>query len=148
LETDERLRFLTRKKANYAALGDRLTLEWTRGVFKFVDGPALDVVSQIERRTRESEDDKAFLFLLNMLTKQGRPVSSSKQALNYAPKVMWNVQEHKNVAPKRFEAAMERLFRCGMIINGEVGRGTDRKARKGIQLTDAAVCGEVREGSS
>ena len=76
---DPHARLLTRKKANYASIGDMVKLHWARGVF-LPD----DFASSPFRRPA----DDVFLALLTAHEGANRPpLSESKKAQNYAPRV-------------------------------------------------------------
>ena len=140
------LRELTKMKSNYSTVGDKITLRWVRGAFKVEQGAATDIVSVIEKRNREQEDDKIFLSLLGQLTDDGRTVSDSKQAGTYAPKVMAGMDKGKPIGKKRLIEAMGRLFENKTIDRGFVVLGSDRKKKDGIRRRPVTDCGEVRDG--
>ena len=140
------LRELTKMKSNYSTVGDKITLRWVQGAFKVEQGAATDMVSVIEKRNREQEDDKIFLSLLDQLTDDGRTVSDSKQAGTYAPKVMVAMDKGKSIGKRRLIDAMMRLFENKTIDRGFVYMGSDRKKKDGIRRRPVTDCGEVRDG--
>ena len=130
------LRVLRKAKANYAGTGDEIPLRWMQGAFQ-VEGAASvqQVIDLAEKISTRNTDDDAFLACLDDLTEQGRHVSASSKAQNYAPKAMRGKSAATGISSKRLEAAMERLFSAGAIVVGPFGRDKFRRE----------VCGLVRK---
>jgi hypothetical protein len=72
---DTNARLITRKKANFATIGETLKAHWERGVFL----PDNFTSSQF----RSAND--VFLALLDAVTAEGQNVSDKSRAGNYAP---------------------------------------------------------------
>ena len=66
---------LTRKKANYASIGETIDLVWRDGVFKTKYEPA-GIVASIERKTCE----RVVLDLVEQMAKENQWVSVNKKA--------------------------------------------------------------------
>jgi RecA-family ATPase len=100
-EPDANARILSRKKANYAARNDEVKLLWNEGAF-IVDSPSASVF-------RPPVDD-VFMSLLDAMTSEGRRVSHSKMANNFAPRAFAAHPARQGFKQADFERAMERLF--------------------------------------
>lgn len=125
-------RTLTRLKSNYAAAGEAIRLEWDRGAYTPEGGNA-DFVDRLDRAARQKHLRDAFLFALRKLSAQGRNVSHSRQAANYAPKVMQGLPEFEGFGRNDIETAMKSLFDDGLIeANAVVGRKPNRLPLYGI----------------
>jgi RecA-family ATPase len=120
-------RILRSMKANMSGISDDLALNWERGVFVAKHEPQGMLLS-IEHRG----DERAFLDALDAMTAQGRNVSESKAAANYAPKLLASMNEAEGIGRGRLEHAMHRLFANNQLAIGEVGIGADRHKRRGI----------------
>lgn len=106
-ERDERV--LTRKKSNYAPRDETVELRWNRGVFvppKLPGGGFFGTADGGKRRTAE----EVFLDLLEALTSEGRSVSESVHAGNYAPRLFAQRPDRDGFNKVDFQQAMERLF--------------------------------------
>lgn len=110
-------RVLTRKKANYAARTDTIDLVWHNGVFlpKYESNDAL---GSIIRRNAE----EVFLDELAKVTAEGRYVSESNHAPNYAPKIFSMRPDRQNFGKTDFERAMQTLFAVKKIRIGTYQR--------------------------
>lgn len=133
-ERDERV--LASMKANYSASGDEVRLKWREGVFVPEEAEG-GMVAVLNRKRAEA----AFLACLDASNREGRDVSASPQASNYAPKVFARRKERDGRKVADFEAAMEELFSAGRIKVEEVGRTGDRRRR--IARTDPRAQGEL-----
>jgi RecA-family ATPase len=114
-DTPERI--LTRRKANYAEKGVEIKMRWQRGALVPVQGEGI-VTPTINRAQAEA----VFLDLLDEQHRQGRHVSASRNAGNYAPKAFSKAPGRHGHTRKDFEQAMESLFASGTIVVGEYGR--------------------------
>lgn len=119
-------RILKRMKANYAPRDEEIRLSWQQGTFieeqQIIGG---DVVTRISRDNRERDADLVFLRLLDELDGQGRTVSWSKNAANFAPKVMVKCPLARGFSLSDLVQSMERLFHSKKIRNEDYGRGKD-----------------------
>jgi RecA-family ATPase len=116
------LRVLSVKKANYAADGQRIVLEWHNGLYRPQTGG-----STIEQAAANAAADQVFLTLLDRLVTQGRDVSPNPSR-TYAPALMLKFDEAKGFRKGLLEAAMNRLLEGGKIKIVTVGPPS--KARK------------------
>ncbi len=125
--TDERL--LTRKKANYASIGDTIKLRWQNGILVPQD-------SMPSRFPRPVED--VFLALLDAHNGANRrPLSESNNATNYAPRVFSRLpdRERDGYRSGDFQHAMETLFKGRKIVSVTYGRPGDER-RKIVRNVD------------
>jgi AAA domain len=107
---DNQAASLTVVKANHAATGTTIELEWRDKLLVPVGAPS-GIFATIERRTCE----RVFLDLLDMTTREGRHVSDSDRASNYAPKVFTRRPDRHGYKKEQFEHAMNALFAAGEI---------------------------------
>ena len=92
-----------------------MPLRWHNGLFVPVDVKQ-EAAQAVEISMAAAES--LFLRLLIMFEQQGRTVSATKRAMDYAPKVF---SEHPEAGPavvsyKEFELAMERLLKDVKIV--------------------------------
>ena len=139
-------RILRSMKANYAGTASDIALTWQDGVFVAEEAPG-GVLKTIDDRNT----NRVFLECLDRLNAQGRNVSESSNASNYAPKLMATMTEAKGIKARDLQRAMNRLFDDGTIKMGTPFKGPDRHPCRGIvRVADEAAdsCGKVREGDS
>lgn len=106
---------LETKKANYAANGGKIRLEYRAGCFH-----SLETKTDTTPAYQAVQVDDVFLTCLRAATKQGRRVTTSTQG-NYAPKVFATMKAiNRSFGRIDFEKAMSRLFDDGRIKVGEV----------------------------
>ncbi len=123
-EPDADARVLTKRKANYAAIGDHIQLRWDAGVLVPLQGAA-GGFGTADRAAAET----VFLDLLASRWGQGVFVSHNNRAGNYAPKVFGRCAERKAFSVKDFEGAMGRLFDAKRITAETYGRKADLRQR-------------------
>lgn len=87
---DDDVRILSRKKSNYARVGDELRLRFQDGAF-VSDGGADPTEGGLFGRVRRDEAERAFLEGLALLTERGLRVNRYPNTANYAPKVLRDV---------------------------------------------------------
>jgi hypothetical protein len=106
---DANARVLTRKKANFAGVGDTIELHWRDGVFT-PDAPAFP--SPFRRAV-----DDVFLALLDAVTREGQKVSAKPRAGNNAPGFFMKRTPSEREGYQRgdFEHAMQALLKSGKI---------------------------------
>jgi RecA-family ATPase len=124
-QADSDARILTRRKANYATIGDSIRLRWDRGAL-------VPLAPTYNRFTAASEADHAertFLALLDRCNASNLPVSTSKNAGNFAPKMFSKRPDAEGLTAKDFDAAMSRLFTNGAITMVNYGRKGDERRR-------------------
>jgi RecA-family ATPase len=102
---DERDRVLLAVKTNYSGMGNGIALEWRDGVIA-PKGGAADPFG---------EADRVFLDCLDAATGEGRLVTDSPRAGNFAPRVFAGMAQGRGVGERRLGQAMERLFAAGKI---------------------------------
>lgn len=124
---DRDRRELRRLKANYAGVGDVIGLTWREGVF-VADESGFGMVGTINR----DNIDSVFLACLDAATRQGRALSDSTRAANYAPKIMAKMSEASGAQRRDLEQAMHRLFDAGEIVMGSPFRKPNRHPAMGI----------------
>lgn len=130
VDPDERA--LTLGKANYARQGDELRFRWHNFALILADDLPEDERAGLAQVARDSADNDLFLACLDEMTRQQRPVSE-KSGRNFAPVVFARMPESRNIGRDRIDAAMERLFRIGIIERAELWRGPDRKPVFGLR---------------
>jgi hypothetical protein len=111
-------------KANHAPAGTTIPLEW-RGKLLVPVLPSTGILGTIERRAAE----RVFLDLLDAATRQGRNVSDSKHAGNYAPRTFAASPNAERYSQKELAKAMERLFAAGELRMERYGRAGDERRR-------------------
>lgn len=131
-DQDPRL-VLKNNKSNYGPRGTEIALKYDNGVFVATNPP-----STSDPVYKKAHADTTFLDLLRDVTKQGRSVTDSKNAGNYAPKIFAATTNNHGFSRSDFANAMERLFSEGRLKKAEV-KGADR--HKYISLV------EVQKGS-
>jgi hypothetical protein len=102
---DQQTAILTVIKANHAASGTVIELEW-RGKLLVPPGAATGIIGTIERRTCE----RVFLDLLSKLSAQSRYVSHHQRTGNYAPKIFAEQTDRQNFKQADFKRSMDALF--------------------------------------
>jgi len=106
---DNDARVITRKKANFAGIGDTINLHWRNGVI-VPDG--LSTPSYFRRSA-----DETFLALLDDVTTESQKVSPKPKAGNYAPAFFMKRPKNDRGDYQRadFERAMQALLKAGQI---------------------------------
>jgi hypothetical protein len=123
---DTNARILTRKKANFASIGDTLKLHWDRGLI-VPDG------FSIPSRFRRSADD-VFLALVDAVTEEGQRVSPKPRAGNFAPALFMKrpPKEREDYQRGDFERAMQGLLhrrRIKIVPYGPPSGGCEKLVR-------------------
>jgi RecA-family ATPase len=111
-------------KANHAPTGTTIPLEW-HGKLLVPILPSTGILGSIKRRAAEH----VFLDLLDAVARQGRNVSDSKHAGNYAPKTFAASPNAERYSQRDLATAMERLFAEGGIRMEQYGRKGDKRSR-------------------
>ncbi len=133
---DTNARLLTRKKANFASIGDTIKLHWKNGLI------VPDAPTTLSYFRRPAED--VFLALLDAHCAANRQaLSESLNAGNYAPRVLARVpaNERDGYGEGDFKKAMDRLFKRRKIENVDYGRKGDER-KKIVRRDDDAAEGE------
>ena len=121
-DTSERI--LTRRKANYASIGDTIKLRWQNGVLVPVNA-----LIGLSAMAAAADADCVFVGLVRKSDAENRPVSDNSHAGNYAPKLFASRPDRQGFTKREFEAAMQRLFASGRIIMQPYGRPSDLRHR-------------------
>jgi RecA-family ATPase len=127
------VRLLSRNKANTAAIGETLRMEWHAGAFRAVDTSSSAGV--------DAKAEAAFLKCLDEATAARRNVSDKPSAA-FAPKIFASMSGGRQVGQKALARAMQSLFDKGSIIaNSPLWRDpAQRRQVYGIaRATSAAV---------
>jgi RecA-family ATPase len=122
---DDNLRQIEVKKNQYGPRAETIVVRYQNGLFLPVPG-----IGSLERVAQEQSDDEAFLGALDQAEAQGRTLSDSIHASNYAPASFANAI---GVPKARLTAAMERLFTGGkihIVAYGPPSKGRRKLARK------------------
>lgn len=119
------IRILSRKKSNYSRLSDDQTLIWRNGIF--VPMPGTGPVSSPDQESRAKHAEEVFLKALDDIEAQGRRASSSKNAANFAPKLMLMSPHCAGLSRTELKNAMERLFNSNSIRDEQYGRSDTRR---------------------
>ena len=123
---------LERRKTNYAP-PDSIKLVWRDGVLFASDARHMTQADLLALKMRKGAACQVFLDALDVLTKQQRPVSHSKQARNYAPRFMRSAGLAEGFSVSELEEAMNTLFADQRILaNQVVGKRTNRSTITGI----------------
>jgi len=131
-QPDTDIRILTRRKANYATIGDTIRLRRTDGALLPIERGG-----SLERLADASAAETVFLELLRRVTEENRPVSDSASANNGAPRLFAKRPDRQGFERKDFEAAMQRLFANQVIAMAEYGRASGNGRPRRIVLREA-----------
>ncbi len=125
--------FLKLAKANYAAQFEVELVRDDDGVMWLVEEAPPSMADKINAHQDLARFKTIFLSALDTLTHQGRAISHSNRAPNFAPRAIIRAELGLDCSVKHLSAAMEALFKDGTIIAGAVvGKGPDRKPVYGI----------------
>lgn len=114
-------RLLSTKKANYGRIGEQIGMTWRNGVFV-----ADSILGPNGKIADEAKAERVFLRLLDDFTKEGRTVKSA-QAHGYAPKAFAASGRTEGISKQAIQAAMERLFARGAIVETLGGHSSPSK---------------------
>lgn len=116
---DPDVRTVELMKSNYAAKGAELEVRWQNGVFVRdapADKPAYELAAE------RSKLERVFLVCLRAFTEQGRPVSASPNAANFAPKMFAASPTSEGCKQKELDRIMSLLFHQHVIKVDDAGR--------------------------
>lgn len=125
------MRRLSKSKANMSSLSG-LDLRYDRGFFRLVEGaPDPRTADPLTVKAYRAKVRDGFLAALDQLAAQGRNLSHSRQAKNYAPR------EIKRICPKfdqrDLEFAMNELLDTGVIAANQIIKvGNNRHPIRGL----------------
>jgi RecA-family ATPase len=123
---------LERVKSNYAGQ-DTMRLAWADGALRPVDEAHMTYTDRLAAEQRQGAARQAFLDQLDQFTAQGRAVSHSAQARNYAPRFMRANGGSDEFTVRELERAMNDLFAQGRILaGGVIGKRANRSELVGI----------------
>ncbi len=123
-DQDTAERVLTRRKANYASVGEAIKLRWINGAFASVTA-AGGIAGVVRRAAAEA----VFLDLLDRCVAQGLNLSHSKNGGNFAPKVMAKRPDAQGYTAAELDRAMARLFADNRLRIEDYGRRGDLHQR-------------------
>ncbi|MCA1512166.1 AAA family ATPase [Bradyrhizobium sp. NBAIM01] len=129
-QPDNDLRELEFKKNQYGPRGETLVLRYQRGLF-LPEGGA----SSLDKLAREGRADELFLDLLRRFADQGRNVSATPTAPNFAPTAFAADPDAKRVGLRKpdLKDAMERLFSAGKVHVENYGRPSRPASRLAVK---------------
>jgi RecA-family ATPase len=124
-DTDPNARIFTRKKANFASVGDTIKLHWERGLIV----PDNFTSSQFRRSV-----DDVFLALLDAVTAEGQNVSDKSRAGNYAPTLFMKrpAKDRGDYKKPDFDRAMQSLLKSRkikIVSYGPASKGNQKLIR-------------------
>jgi RecA-family ATPase len=124
------LRELQFKKNQYGPLGESIVLRYRNGLFLPEAG-----MSSLDRVAKDAKADETFLRLIEQFAEDGRHVSYSRTANNYAPTVFAQEATAKDLHLRKadIEAAMRRLFDAKKIHVETYGPPSKRWQRLAIR---------------
>lgn len=108
-------------KANYAAVGTFIELEWVRGVMVPKNLPGLGETS----RDRKSIIRRAFLACIELAYSQNRPPQYSHTSQNFGPRLFEGMPCSQGFRKTDFKSVMEEMINDGVIAVEEKW-GTNR----------------------
>lgn len=108
-DADPSQRSLSVMKANYGVTGGCVKLRWQSGAFVADDGSV-----PVELTLITDRHDKVFVEMLSAVNRTGQVVAPTK-GVNYAPRILAERADGKQVTTKHLEAAMRRLLSAGTI---------------------------------
>jgi RecA-family ATPase len=123
-ELDPNLRVIEVMKSNYGPVGETITVRWKDGVF--VPEPR---VGSLQKLAEDQRVEWLFLKLLNRFAEQGRTLSASPTANNYAPAMFVKDPGANGTRKQSFADAMNRLFNTGKIQVEQYGRPAQPRSR-------------------
>ncbi|MEH2546653.1 RecA-family ATPase [Bradyrhizobium sp. AZCC 2262] len=130
-QPDNDLRELEFKKNQYGPRGETMVLRYQRGLF-LPEGGA----SSLDKLARETKAEEVFLDLLRRFTGQGRNVSATPTAPNYAPTAFADDPDAKRHAFRKADLkdAMARLFSADKVHIENYGRPSRPASRLAVKL--------------
>jgi len=121
-------RTLSRNKANQAAIGDRLEMDWQAGAFVPVD--------HSDEAGAHARAEAAFLACLDAAT-EVRRATSHNPGVNYAPSAFAAMPEAGKRCAKVLAAAMQRLIGRGVIeVDRQLWKRDNRAWKYGLARAD------------
>jgi len=128
---DNDARIFSRKKANFASIGDTIKLRWRNGLL---------IPHGLSTQLRRSADE-VFLALLDAVTSEGQNVSPKPRAGNHAPAFFMKrpTKEREDYQRADFERAMQVLLqrhRIKIVPYGPASKGNEKLVRADAPQND------------
>ncbi len=125
--TDDAVRYLARRKANYSAK-DWVKLEYSRGVLMPTRAKGGQPIGQ------PSDEYRADAVLRVVRTLAGKSIfgNASPASPAYLPKLAAQYKQLDGMSRPQFTDAMRRLILDGKLVTGEVGRYSNRTPKTGL----------------
>ncbi|WP_159709821.1 AAA family ATPase [Geminicoccus flavidas] len=128
--------FLRLSKANYAPEFEEELIRDDNGVMWLADKAPASMADKISAYQELAQYKTIFLSALDILTRQGRAISHSNRAPNFAPKAIIAAELGLGCSVRQLTTAMEALFKDGVITaNAVVGKKPNRVPITGIART-------------
>lgn len=131
-EDEENIRYLARRKANYANTRDWKRCQYRDGVLipEEATGGILDSI-------RDANCEKAILAAIPVLhEKQQFPTDTAQSGPRYLPRMVKDFKLAEGFTEAVIASAMRRMLMDGRIVKGTVSRGQDRHPIQGLRLPD------------
>jgi RecA-family ATPase len=126
-DPDENARILSRKKSNYAKIGDEIRLRFEDGAFLPVQ-PAGNDQGGLFGKLRRDEAERVFFDGFKILAERGVRVNIYPNTPNYAPRQMRNIYTPAKVfTVKELDDASKRLLSAGRLRINEDGSPSRRR---------------------
>jgi RecA-family ATPase len=141
VDPDERI--LTRRKANYSSIGDTVKLRWQNGLLVPQEQGAGGIV--FTAASRRNEIEATFLVLLGRADEDGRPLSPSKSASNYAAELFSKMPDRRGFTKREFGYALEALLeqkRIKIVPYGAPSRGLTKIVPTQFDAAEDAANGQ------
>jgi hypothetical protein len=137
------IRALKTMKANYGRIGDEIKLRWKDGVFVVESESVGGTVNNIEKANVE----KLLLEGLRKLAERKVANSDSRNAQNYAPKLIRNIEGYAHFSVKQYATALSKLVAAGTVARVKIGVGADRHPIFGMVESTTDLLREGAGGS-
>lgn len=137
------VRTLKTMKSNYGKLGDETKLRWKDGVFVAEFQGSGGTVERIEKANVE----KLLLEGLRKLAERKVANSDSRNAQNYAPKMLRTLDGFSHIPVKQYAQALTKLVASGVVSKVKIGLGQDRHPIYGLAETSSDLLREGAGGS-
>jgi len=127
-DPDENARILSRKKSNYAKIGDEIRLKYQDGVFVLADAPASEQFG-LFGKLRRDEAERVFLAGFKVMSERGMRVNIYPNTPNYAPRQMRGFyNEAKAFTEREMSEAMTRCIADNRLRIDEDGAPSRRRS--------------------
>lgn len=131
-EPDENARILSRKKSNYAKIGDEIRLVFRDGAFVTTEPTPTDQAG-LFGKLRRDEADRVFLDGFRLMAERGMRVNMYPNTPNFAPRQMRSIWEPaKGFTERELTDAMKRLVSANKLRINEDGSPSRRRTYLGL----------------